>query len=465
MTQNTRNLRRINNAFGSDLKIQLVFQEKILDADVLNYNSMGVAFRLLEEAVPDGILVRVEVYYGSECIGSYLSPRILRRDGRDGVILFQDGEEHQHKARKTRFDVSEFQQGLVIGKDPVRSSETLYMRIVNISESGCRLKTSKSNRHLLPGSEFLNFDLMLPGVGLCQVSFKMTNAQVDGDALYLGVSWLPMSHQFKSSIKKYILMNLPKDAREQLRDEETKTIGVKNFQLGLKIGRVSTDEEYEEVLHLRFRSYQVAQKIKDGVTWEGMKDQYDPNSIIYTAHYGIQLVGTIRLCFSVNESHFPFEEYLQLEEVLPPDRNKIAEVSRLAVDPDFQGGDLFLALFQHIIVEIGAKKISYPVCLATNKLAPSYKSIGARTLSKAFPHPVTPGENLTLFLFDPEMIIDGKMNSLGWFKVARPALRQLYRYRFIRKPSAGYFKFLRFPYDAVKFLVDKKKQRKTKSRR
>jgi hypothetical protein len=118
-----------------------------------------------------------------------------------------------------------------------------------------------------------------------------------------------------------------------------------------------------------------------------------------------------------------------------------AEVSRFAIDPHYQGTDLFFALFRKIIFEIGAKKINSPVCLATKKLSKYYIGIGAKPVSKAIPHPTIEGETLTLYLFDPDCIISGKMSSLGWLFVAKPALKLLWKFKFVRKPSSGISKY------------------------
>lgn len=465
MKKDMRSLHRIDNSYGKDLTAQISVEGEQHRCKVLDYNSLGVAIEM-DYDVHFSNLDLIEIYYGSERICYFENPKLIRRASRKIILSLNEKSIHLNQPRQTRVTISETQQGVLMGPDPIRIHQTLYFRVNNVSETGCRLISSKSNRHLTPGLHLANYNLMLPGLGYHQVSMAISNSSADGSCAFFGVKWIKPSEEFRHDLKKYILMNLSHEERASYAEDGIRSLKVKNFSSALRLTRISTPAEFQDVLHLRYAAYQSAQKLKDGTTWQDMTDQYDQRSIIYTAHFGQQLVGTMRLCFADENTKFPFEEYLQLKDVLPLDRTKSAEVSRLAVDPELQGSDLFIALFRHIIIEIGAKQIQFPVCLATDELAVSYRSIGAKKLSPSFPHPVMKNENLALYLFDPETIIDGKMNSLGWFKVAKPSLKHLHRFQFIRKPSRGYLKFLRLPFDVLQFLLRRKmhKRRRQKIR-
>lgn len=459
-----RALNRIDNRFGNDLTATITSGEKVIHCQVLEYNSLGLSLRspLLIELTKNIDLL--EMFYGSELICRVLKPKIIRHTNENLSLQLQEQSSGEKKSRQMRVVVSELQQGLLVGPDPVRINQVLYFRIVDISENGCKLKTSKSNRHLLPGLKLKNFDFLIPGLGNYKIDLTLTHSHVDDQNLYFGASWVQNRKHFHEEIKRYLLMNLPKALRKSYKSDGIQSLKIRKLK-NLRVSRVTSNKDLEEILRVRLLAYQAAQKTKDGTSWEDMKDHYDENSIIYSAHFGQQLIGTMRLCFSSENSSLPFEEYLNFDQHLPfAKKSEVAEISRLAIDPDFQGTDVVLEMFKFLLVETGAKKIRYQVCLATEALSHSYKIIGAQQISSSFPHPVNKKENLSLYLFDPERVISGKMNSLGWFKVAKPSLKHLYRFQFIRKPALDYLKYIRFSFDFVQYVLQRKKMRKQKKK-
>ena len=143
---------------------------------------------------------------------------------------------------------------------------------------------------------------------------------------------------------------------------------------------VSGDSEYQEILKLRWRAYRNEGKILEDTDVQGMKDDYDPRSLIYAVQIGKTVVATFRLVFAKRNEDLPFEKYFEYEKIerfknCP--RSQVIEISRLAIDPIFQGSDILVTIIRNLVVELTIKvKVKYSACLATRDLAKYYTEIG-----------------------------------------------------------------------------------------
>jgi hypothetical protein len=441
-----RSLRRVNNKYGCEIRAELEVAGVTYNANVADYNSLGVALDVENSKIAEGETISVvKIYYGSELICEVSNPKTISfsNEKKRMVLALESQRVQSHFVRRERAELSFSMQGSVFGTDPFTLDQMLSFRLLNISFDGFSLISSKSNRHLMPGLILWDYTIMLPGYNLVKVSFQIRNVTDTGSHLKLGCSFLKIEKSFQNEIERILLTNSNFGVAGEVIDKKLKSRikKIKKFGSWIRIRRVTSREEFEQVLKIRFSAYQEANKVKHGQTWKDMEDEYDKHAITYAAFAGLTIAGTIRLVIREPNSKLPFEEYINWDQVSNFDPLSSAEVSRFAIDPHYQGTDLFFALFRKIIFEIGAKKINSPVCLATKKLSKYYIGIGAKPVSKAIPHPTIEGETLTLYLFDPDCIISGKMSSLGWLFVAKPALKLLWKFKFVRKPSSGISKY------------------------
>lgn len=304
-----------------------------------------------------------------------------------------------------------------------------------------------------------NFNIVLPGLGIYKVDFEIRNTLLTENGIEFGGVLTSEEKGFDRSFRKYLLLNSNFDLEKEPDAFRSIISNYRDFGPLIRMVPVQTNEQFEEILKRRLSAYRAANKVDSDQGWQEMRDEYDKNAINYSIQIGTTVVGTIRIIFSENGSRFPFEEYFKWDSnplLQKSERSQVAEISRLAIDPVFQGSDIFLIAFRNIIVEIGQKRIAHPVCLATDDVAVHYKRIGAIKIGGPFPHKVMKNSDLNFYLFDPTRIVAGKMGALGWFKVAKPAVHHLFKYGFIKRPALGFLNTLLLPFEAISFLARRK---------
>lgn len=463
MQAERRGLRRINNKYGSELTASLQCGSEIFSAEVSDYNSLGVSLKIdiSEVDVNSFKIDKLQLHYGKEVVCEIAYPKVIhhQRESRKTVVSLsaQDSERRAQRQNSERVDLGFSFHGSVYGVDPFTLDQTLVFRMSNFSSEGFALISSKSNRHLTVGLKLNNYTLMIPGYDLMKVSFQIQNIQDTGTHIKLGCRFLGVDKKLKKATQKILFTH----SKIALEDESTKLSvrerikSIGKFGSWIRVRKISTESDYEQALKIRYEAYKAALKTEAHQTWKDMADEYDKHSIIYVAYVGQTVVGTIRLVFRENGRPLPFEKYLDITAIKQINPDSAAEITRFAIHPQFQGTDVFFSLFRKIIFEIGSKNIGSSVCLATEKLSKYYKAIGAFEVSEPIPHPTLSGETLTLYLFEPENFLKGRMSALGWFFVAKPSMRLLRKFGFIRTPDNDFFKYPMAVFEFLHMRVQK----------
>lgn len=456
MQTERRGLRRINNKYGSELTASIQCGVQVYTAEVMDYNSLGVSLKINapQISIDTFKIDKLQLHYGKEVVCEITYPKVIHHlpEIRKTVVSLtvQDSEGRGQRREDERVALGFSFHGSVYGVDPFTLDQNLVFRMSNFSADGFALISSKSNRHLTVGLKLNNYTLMIPGYDLMKVSFQIKNVQDTGTHIKIGCLFLDRDKKLKKATQKILFTH----SKINLHDESLssgirqKIKDIRKFGSWIRVRKVNTAGEYEQALKIRYEAYKAASKTEADQTWQDMKDEYDERSIIYVAYVGQTVVGTIRLVFRDNGLPLPFEKYLDINKIKEINPDSAAEITRFAIHPHFQGTDVFFSLFRKIIFEIGSKKIVSSVCLSTEKLSKYYKAIGAFEVSQPIPHPTLPEETLTLYLFDPENFLKGQMSALGWFFVAKPAMRLLRKFGFIRKPDND---FLKYPRAFVEF--------------
>lgn len=463
MTQDQRALRRIQNRFGPETSARIKIEGRTVNCEVLDFNSVSISLKSDELININAKVSSIEILYGREVISEIMEPIVKRHDNERGVVVLRlrSAIINKNANRKERILLSQTRQGSLTGKDPFSNDLILFFRVAEISEDGVKLISSKANRHLVPGVLLENFSLTLPGRLPCLLTLKIMRVDTDDQHLILGCSFQKKDKKTDREIKRLLFsqMELNKISTYtpgQIKHEIRK---IKKFRDQVYLSIASTKLEIERVKEIRFCAYKAANKTKADQSVDDMLDSYDEHSLIYIAKIGVNIVGTVRLVMRSEGKRLPFEEYYNIEEIAALNASSCAEVSKFAIDPLFQGTDLFLILFQKMLFESGAKEIQSPVCIATRKLSPYYESIGAVKLAAPVPHPTIPHETLTLFLFDRERVMKAQMDALGWFLIASPALKLLKKFGFIESYNSGLKRYLSLPFDILRFYWKKRGRR------
>lgn len=460
-----RSVHRIKLQFGLELNARILSGGKTYTGHVVDYHSLSVRVVLNEPAVIEQA-EQFDLYFGTDLLCRVGEPTMLRKfDDRKTFVFRLESRSRAKDRSDLRIRMKELHYGILMGKDPMRIDQVLQFKVIELSDKGCRVRSSKSNRHLVPGMLIPACEIMLPGLGAFSVNFRIMNIRETTEHLEIGAKLESQSPAFTRALRKYLLFNSDDQVLAN-REELAKLLkGQKDYGPILRCEQVQTPEQYKKILAVRFMAYLKAGKVDASIGEEGMIDAYDAHSAIYSIHIGNMVVGTVRLVFAKGGNTLPAEEYFDLKEIAHVGleaREKIGEISRLAVDPMFQGSDILVAIFKNILVETGRSKIQYTFCSATPDLGAYYAGVGARKKLGPIPHPSLQDSTLSLYMFDSDQMIDGSMNSLAWFRVAKPALLFLSTKGFIRSPSRGFKHYLLFPFQAAKLMYARARRKRLK---
>ena len=438
----SRKLIRIESSYSTELKISILFEnDEVSNFSVKDYNSVGISIACEDvELFLKKKAISLAFYYGTVKIGEMRQPKLIRSSIREKKVVFSISEKsiRDFFERDLRVNVFDTLSGAISVDDPVKLNALLHFKIEQISQGGARISTSKSNRHLLPGISIKMATMYLPCIGFVEdCSFDIVYVDVTEDRLCVGIKFNNLNEVGRNKIINYLILNVNSESEVKFFPKQKH-----KFNEAIRIERASSEEQLQKVAKVRFLAYKDAGKIFKDTTESTMLDKYDKHSIILLSNIGPKTVGTVRLVFGEKDSKFPFEEYFPFQIVGKYQRRQITEVSRLAIDPAYQGTDLLLKLFQGFAVEAMTKDCLASVCLATSKLAPYYLAIGAKKISHEVAHPQIEDETLAMYLFEQKKFGSGKMSAIAWFGFAKATVLHISKFGFLKRLP---FDFLKYP--------------------
>jgi hypothetical protein len=196
--------------------------------------------------------------------------------------------------------------------------------------------------------------------------------------------------------------------------------GTSEFSSSIRVRAVRTHEEYEAVLDLRWRAYAKVQKI-DPSQWkpQDMAADTDRMSTILIAMHEDRIVGSISVTFPENDA-----DMLDTEKPLPhgypesiPPKRDLIELSRLCIDPTYQGSDLLIKLFAHVCRVGMISSRNHMITSSDAELWPLYKSMGFYQTGVDYSHPVF-GTRHDLILYSRDRFVRAKgTGPLFWYMV------------------------------------------------
>ena len=467
MSQKNRTLNRIDQKITDTFTCVIICNSTKMHAKLINYNSISLLIFSPQffDSKHDRI-EQVDLFLGERVICSYTDPTIKRIDPEDGTIaieLLRASDKIFNP--EIRCELNFVKQGILCGEDPLGIGSTIFFRIKDISTSGLRLITTKNNLHLTPGLQLNEFDLTFPGFPTIKSNVKIVNSRAVDDTLEFGCLFVAPTKELTTILQRNLIAN--SDANEV--DIGHLLKNQKNFRGHIRTSIISGENEYNEILKLRWRAYRNEGKVLDDSDWSHMKDVYDARSLIYAIQIGKTVVATFRFVFAQRDEDLPFEKFFKFESI-PRFRGytkaDVVEISRLAIDPLFQGSDIFVTIMQNIVVE-GTVKVQnkYSVCLATRNISKYYTAFGAFGVSEEVAHPTLKGEFLKLYCFDVEKFFMKDMNSFGWFSVAKPVMKYFNRFQLPVRSPLGLKYYLRFISDFAVFTFARQKRKIERRRR
>jgi hypothetical protein len=378
----------------------------------------------------------VIVQYGTKVLAEINEPVILRIVAEKNLIVVSSKSSVRKDGRQQdRISSSSSFSPLVMAPSPAKQNDIIHFKVENFNASGMLLSTSLRNKFLLPGSKLEAAQLIIPGLEIFIISFQVRHTSVESGRLMLGIQFLKVDKRILESLAQYSMSGTKREQPGEIKALEKLSLsGLPSRKIGrgFTICVVSSADEYADVLKIRLEAYRAAGKATQMLP-EEMADEFDERSIILCAKAGKQIVGTVRLVYSDGNQPFPFEEYFAFPKSVVSKREDIYEVSRLAIDPSFQGTDLVLEIFKAVAREVTISKVS-AFCLATQALRSLYLRLGANKITGEVNHPVLPNETLALFELRTEEFLEGKkMRVMAWDMVAKEVFSDLVYLGFRKK--------------------------------
>lgn len=150
--------------------------------------------------------------------------------------------------------------------------------------------------------------------------------------------------------------------------------------------KVVDGDQLRDALHLRLLGNQAFGRLRDVHDESSLRDTLDDHAVNIVCYLGERAVGTGRVVLNGGDRSLSEIE----TEVGLPDwlwERGFAEVSRVAIHPQFRGGAAMIELFREV-ARIGlTARCRYLVLDCIEKLVPTYQRIGARLLGREKRHP------------------------------------------------------------------------------
>lgn len=327
---------------------------------------------------------------------------------------------------------------IVMGFHPLELSNVLNFKVIDFNGTGFRATTSLSNKNILPQMSVANAHIMLPGVGVEKIEFKLTRVAVKQDCIEVGAVFQNISKQTEQAIAQFALFGAENYTENIFELLKTAKLRPKDVSKAIRVKPIESMEDYVGVLKVRHEAYKEAKKVSDDSSHEEMADDFDNRSIILMAKVKGTVVATARLVECIADSdRFPFEQYIDFDDLDEKfDRKNYFELSRLAILPGLQGTNLIIRLFQEMARFTIIHKHA-ALCAATKATRQNYERIGCKKISGEAPYPTIEGESIAVFKVGSENFAKGKgLGGLAWYKAARPVIENLAALNYVAPPGS-----------------------------
>lgn len=469
-----RGIDRFLLGISSEFSATVVCDNQTYNCQLIDFHFEGARIKLvgdLEKMRPTNIQ-SLSIFYGKKVIGEYVEPNVVR-DNHDGTLSLQfySSEQTRGQRQKNRLNIKDKFLPVVMGRDPIKIGAIAHFNMLNFTSEGFQLDTSLSNKHLLVGMEINDATLLLPGVDVAQVSFKIMNMRRSSGRIRLGCKFIKPDTSLVEKLARFgLFATLPPNQSGIMDKFEAvkNAIGpIRKLRSAVRIELVSTPADYAKVLQVRFKSYKEANKLDENATVEDMADEFDQRSILLAAKIDSAIVATVRLVAAEETGQtFPFESYLDFEKLkLNLERPSYFEVSRLAVDPDFQGTDVLISIFKEISKNavVNARSL---LCIAAKSLRQNYERIGFRTISKEMPHKVLKNETMAIMHANTNEFIQGKnVAAITYDMIVYDVLSNMHFAGIVSKPKRTLQKMIRKQFELLilKTMKASKKYKKARN--
>ncbi len=295
--------------------------------------------------------------------------------------------------------------------NPLVYNDFILFRIENVSSTGVRIITSMRNK-LLGIGQRLDCTISLPLVGSVQTTLILKNIDtrmIGGkEELVIGAQYINPDQVFKASLAEYLLNFADGISIASLKKDN---FPVKSVSEWFDFSYVKSQEEYNEVLNLRFLAYKAANKLTDDKCVGDMGDEFDARSRILIVKHKGNIVGSLRAMFHGQDDPTDHGRYVKYPPNFPRNLD-VVESSRVCTHPDFRGGDLFRQLVAHTLLTAIKGGRRYIFGGAAGSLLDVYEKCGFVQVGVSYKNESLGGMEHQLILMDTHAVALGRKISI-----------------------------------------------------
>lgn len=287
-----------------------------------------------------------------------------------------DSTRGEEKRRSPRWICSDEYFPTCVAPSPAVINDFMHFQVRDISLNGLQLICSLRNKFLIPDM-VLRITAIFPLVGDFVTSVKVVRVGFTTargkDRLSVGVEFVDVDEHMKTVLGQYLIQFGNVDSLDSLR-----RLGYKfeSVTRAVDFYYVKTEEDYREVLRLRFLAHKADGNLSDdSVELSSMGDINDAKGRIVIGKHNGEAVATSRVRFNTLDEPMEHERYVDWPDSLPR-RDQIMEVSRVCTHPDYRRGDLLAGLLQFTCATILHPERPWVVVGSWPEMVGFYKKVG-----------------------------------------------------------------------------------------
>lgn len=344
------------------------------------------------DPIPKGTSVDLELQVGSHrsVLNGLIVDEVVEKSNRRFIHIrlvprTKERVESIERRSSNRWMCSDEFFPTAVASNPARFNDFVYFKIRDISVGGLKLHTSLRNKFVVPGMVFeciVNF----PMISQIKMRLEIKSARIEllsgKEVLALGATFDHSKKEISEAVGQYLIQF---GSVTNLLDLRSQGLSVTSVSNAVHFSYVRTKEEYEEVLELRYDTYKVAGKLKQGAKVIDMADEFDSRARIVIGKFKGKVVATARLIFNQFEDTMEQERFVSWPKDLPR-RDEMVEIMRACTDTRFRRSDLLISMFRFIAVTVAQSKRKWIIICATDDMMPLYEKIGFHQVNLAYNH-------------------------------------------------------------------------------
>ena len=416
-----RTASRLDLRPGDGLRAQIIIENQLVQARLFDISPTGagiIADNKNLESMHEGSEINLVISTPEQEnleIKAYLKWKTDFGDQQMklGIQFHLQGPDELLWRRSASVEVPEYTPLTGVIYKPYLFYERAPLRIEKISEKIWRVRIYDSEILAVPGVRYeLNLSSTVKSTAPIVVKL-ICLVEVDQGSILVDVE----PQEVPAEISEWMAQQLIFGA--DMTPATLREIGfdIKNLANGLKFRYIKNQEDYEEILKLRFKAYALAGKVADGKTFQDMIAPLDPVSRIIAAYHGDKIVGSVAVAFpstddTILDTERPFKNGYPKK--VPP-KTQMVEVARLCTDPDYRRGDLMVRILEHIYKALRCGNRMTVITSTDDKLWPLYKSIGFKKTGMSYDHPYLAGiRHHVITQAAPQADQASGINPLAW---------------------------------------------------